>query len=141
MILLDTSVVSELVRPRPSPHAVGWHARQVQAGLFISSITLGEIDFGARVVPDPLRRERLLAWCDRLQATQFRGRILPFDAGCARACGRLLAQARGLGRTLGWWDAQIAATAAPVGARLATRNTRHFANLGLDLLDPFALAG
>lgn len=68
----------------------------------------------------------------------FNGRILPFDAACARVWGRFVAQAQARGRPLEWRDSQIAATVLHAGARLATRNTQHFEGLGIDLIDPFA---
>ena len=139
MILLDTNVVSELAKLRPAASVLTWIAEHRPADLFLSAITLGEIDIGARAHPDPTRRDRLLVWCDGLQNGMFRDRILPFDADAARAWGDLVQSSRSQGRTLEWRDSQIAATAVRFGARLATRNARHFAGLGLDLVDPFAL--
>ncbi|MFO1047874.1 MAG: type II toxin-antitoxin system VapC family toxin [Geminicoccaceae bacterium] len=136
--MLDTNVISELAKLRPAPAVVAWLAVQQPADLFLSAITLGEIDIGARAHPDPARRDRLLAWCDGLQNSLFRDRVLPFDAEAARTWGDLVQSSRSHGRTLEWRDSQIAATAARFGASLATRNARHFAGLGLDLVDPFA---
>ena len=137
MLLLDTNVISELAKLRPAPAALAWITGQRPADLFLSAVTLGEIDVGARAHPDPARRDRLLAWCDGLQHDMFRDRILPFDADAARSWGELVQSSRSHGRTLEWRDSQIAATAARFGARLVTRNARHFTGLGLDLVDPF----
>lgn len=138
MILLDTNVASELAKPRPSGVVLAWLADHEAASLYLSAITLGEIDVGARAHPDPTRRAKLLDWCDGLQTRFFKDRILPFDADAARAWGNIVKAAKDRGRALEWRDSQIAATAVRFGARLATRNTRHFAGLGLDLVDPFA---
>jgi toxin FitB len=138
MILLDTNVVSELAKPRPTPRVLAWLAGHEAASLFLSAVTLGEIDVGARAHPDPARRGKLLDWCDGLQNRLFQGRVLPFDVAAARAWGNLVNSANEQGRPLEWRDSQIAATAARFGARLATRNTRHLTGLGLDLVNPFA---
>lgn len=138
MILLDTNVVSELVKRRPVPSVLAWITDRRPADLFLSAITLGEIDIGARAHRDPERRDQLLAWCDGLQSGVFKDRILPFDSDAARIWGKLVQSSRNRGRTLEWRDSQIAAIATRFGARLATRNVRHFAGLGIDLVDPFA---
>lgn len=141
MILLDTNVVSELARPRPSAPVLAWLADHEPSLLYLSAVTLGEIDVGARAHPDAARRARLLEWCDGLQTHLFLDRILPFDAPAARLWGKIVDAAKVAGRPLEWRDSQIAATALRFGARLATRNTRHFTGLGLDLVDPFAASG
>ena len=136
--MLDTNVVSELARLRPAPQVLAWLGEHEVASLFLTAITLGEIDVGARAHPDPARRAKLLDWCDGLQARLFQDRVLPFDAAAARAWGNIVDAAKGQGRALEWRDSQIAATTMRFGARLATRNTKHFTGLGLDLIDPFA---
>jgi len=141
LILLDTNVVSELVRSRPFPQVQAWFARQEPASLYLSAITLGEIEIGARSHPDPTRRARLLDWCAGLQNNIFLDRILPFDADAARIWGQIVVAGRQRKRTIEWRDSQIAATATRFETRLATRNIRHFADLGLDLVDPFANEG
>ncbi len=137
MIIIDTDVVSELVKRRPSPDVVAWLATQDPAALHLTSISLGEIDLGAHACPDPARRERLLAWCDALEGVMFKDRILAFDATCARAWGRLAMTARERKRTIEWRDWQVASIAVRFGARLATRNAQHFQELGIDLINPF----
>lgn len=137
MIILDTNIVSELCRQRPSPAVVAWLDRQQPERLHLTSITLGEIDLGARALESQRRRDALLAWCDELQTSMFAGRIVPFDEHCARLWGRVVQGARKRGRQLEWRDSQIAATVLHAGARLATRNMRHFEGLGIDLIDPF----
>lgn len=94
LLLLDTNVVSELAKLRPAPPVLAWVRGQQPRDLFLSAITLGEIDIGARAHPDPTRRDQLLAWCDGLQNGLFRDRILPFDAEAARAWGDLVQSSR-----------------------------------------------
>ena len=137
LILVDTNVISELVKLRPTPSVIAWITEHRPADLFLSAITLGEIDIGARAHPDPTRPDQLLAWCYGLQNGMFRDRVLPFDAEAARAWGNLVQSSRSRGRTLEWRDSQIAAIATRFSAKLATRNARHFAGLGLELVDPF----
>lgn len=137
MIVLDTNVISELVKPRPSAAVAEWFGRQAPERLFLTSITLGEIDLGARAHQQPHRRDALLAWCDELESVMFMGRILPFDAPCARVWSRMVEEAQARGRPMEWRDSQIAATVLHAGARLATRNRQHFAGLGIDVIDPF----
>lgn len=137
MILLDTNIVSELAKPRPSPHVLAWLAGREASLLYLSAITLGEIDMGARAHPDSARRAKLIDWCDGLQTHLFKNRILPFDAATARMWGSIVSSAKDQGRSLEWRDSQIASTALRFGTRLATRNMRHFSGLGLDLVDPF----
>lgn len=140
MIVLDTNVISELRRKRPDPAATAWLDRQRPEQLHLTSITLGEIDLGVRALPPSQQRDALLAWCDELQTVMFAGRILPFDEHCARLWGRIVESARMRGRQLEWRDSQIAAIVLSVEAQLVTRNTRHFEGLGIDLVDPFAMA-
>lgn len=137
MIVLDTNIVSELCRQRPDPAVATWLERQQPDKIYLTSITLGEIDLGVRALGPSRRRDALLTWCDQLQTTMFAGRILPFDEHCARLWGRIVESARKRGRQLEWRDSQIAATVLHVEARLATRNTRHFEGLDIDLVDPF----
>jgi predicted nucleic acid-binding protein len=138
LIVVDTNVISELVKARPAKAVVDWLAEQETIFLHLSSISLGEIDLGARACPDARKRARLLAWCDRLQNVMFKDRVLPFDAACARVWGGIVQDARVHGRSLEWRSSQIAAVALRFEARVATRNTRHFRELGLELIDPFS---
>jgi toxin FitB len=137
LIVVDTNVVSELVSTRPAQAVTAWLTVQDPALLCLASISLGEIDLGARGHPDPVRRARLLAWCDELQKSMFKDRVLPFDDGCARVWGGVVQKARARGRSLEWRDSQIAAVALRFEARLATGNVRRFEDLGVELIDPF----
>jgi toxin FitB len=138
LIVVDTNVISELVKARPAKAVVDWLAEQERILLHLSSISLGEIDLFARACPDARTRARLLAWCDRLQNVMFKDRVLPFDDACARVWGNVVWKAWARGHALEWRESQIAAVALRFEARLATRDVRHFQELGVELLDPFS---
>jgi len=139
MILLDTNVVSELMRPQPDHRVFAWVAAQPAAGTFICSITEAELRLGVALLPEGKRRTTLSAILEDILAKDFLSRILPFD-GSATTCFAQLAAARAkLGRPISHPDAQIAAIAISRGAKLATRNTADFEACGLDLVNPWLL--
>jgi toxin FitB len=140
MIVLDTNVISEIYRPLPNPHAVRWIDAQPQATLFLCAPVLAELRFGVERLEPGSRKSRLGETIDQLQNELFRERILVFDAAAAREYGRLAAKRQKTGRPIEQMDAMIGAIALTHGATLATRNTTDFSDLGLDLIDPFALA-
>ena len=133
--LVDTNVISELVRPRPSANVVAFLERT--SGLHLSVVTLHEIAYGADRAPDPVRRAKLTAWLGRL-SQQFADRVIPVDAGIAERAGRLRAAADALGRRADPLDALIAATALERNLKLATRNVADFRDLGPELHDPWS---
>jgi len=133
-VLLDTNVLSELVRPRPDARVVAYVEAQSQA--WMSAVTIHELTYGAERAAGQ-RRERLLAWISALRA-QFSDRIIAVSAGIAAEAGRLRAAAEGSGHTVEAVDALIAASAQSCGAVLATRNLRDFLPLGVPLVDPWA---
>ena len=136
--LVDTNVLSELVRPRADERVAEWVRSAPVAGLFVSVLTLGEIRNGAERLPGGLRKERLRLWLERDVATLFQGRVLPIDSAVADRWGRLLAAAR---RTLPAIDSLIAATALVHGLRLVTRNRADYSFPGLEVLDPWERPG
>jgi toxin FitB len=137
MIVLDTNVLSELMRPRPSDVVVAWFGTRPANGIYLTSITLAEILYGIALLPAGKRRAAILS---ASQATfrDFEGRILAFDAGAASAYTDIAADRRRAGRPIATLDAQIAAIARSSGATLATRNTFDFEDCGVKLVDPFA---
>ena len=133
MFILDTSVLSALRRPERRPQVAAWLRRQREDSLFLSAVTLGEIERGINLqrpaAPD--FAEALEAWIDQT-ALQFAERILPFGSAEARVWGRLSAR---LGH--GGADLLIAATALVAGAAVATENVRHFVPTGVRVVNPF----
>lgn len=137
MILLDTNVLSELMRPVPSAAVESWMSGQPVAGIFISAITEAELRYGLALLPDGQRQRRLVAQAEAMLAEDFAGRVLPFDSPAASAYARIAAARRLSGRPIAQADAQIAAIAASRGASLATRNTADFVDCGIDVVDPW----
>jgi len=134
VLLLDTNVVSELVRPRPEPKIVAFVASQ--AAPLLSSLTIFEIVYGAERARDASRRIKLLSWAVAIQA-EFAGRIVDVDPAVAERAGRLRAYADANGSPTQPTDALIAACALTRGATVATRNVRDFAAFGVAVINPW----
>ena len=132
MYLLDTNVVSELRRHRPHPAVRSWIAAVPAEQLFISAVTVGEIQAGIELTreQDEGKARELEAWLDRVEASYY---VLPMDAAVFRAWARMM---HGRSDTMAE-DAMIAATAAVKGLTVVTRNVRDFDRLGAVLLNPF----
>lgn len=136
MILLDTNVVSEAIKPQPHPSVLAWLDAQAAETLFISSVTVAELLFGIGVLPAGERRNRLTARIDGL-LDQFEERVLHFDAEAARRYAGLAVAARKAGRGFPTPDGYIAAIAAARGFAVASRDTSAFAAAGLVVIDPW----
>jgi predicted nucleic acid-binding protein len=137
MIVLDTNVLSEAWRPKPSAKVLGWMRSQPATGLFTTTITEAELYYGIALLPDG-RRRRTLETAIRLIFTEdLAGRVLPFDSAAAREYADIAATRRRAGRPMPEADAQIAAIARSRGAALATRNTDDFADCGLTVISPW----
>jgi predicted nucleic acid-binding protein len=132
--LLDTNVISELVRPRPQAAVLDWFADTPNEALFLSVLTLGEIRKGVEKLNDAPRREKLRVWLEHDLRDWFGARILPVDAAVADRWGRLLAEA---GRPLPSIDSLLAATALHHELRLVSRNARDFTYPGLVVVNPW----
>ncbi|WP_394836855.1 PIN domain-containing protein [Pendulispora rubella] len=130
--LVDTKVISELVRPAPNPHVLQWFEGQREVAL--SAISVEELSYGIARAP-PVTRRRLVTWFEALLALP--AEIVPVDATIARASGDLRAHREGRGLHVAQADMLIAATALITGRTLVTRNTRDFEGCGVALLDPF----
>jgi len=137
MIILDTNVVSELMRPRPSSRVAAWVAKQPATEIFTTSITEAEIFYGIELLAKGKRREGLLAAAEAMFAEDFAGRILAFESDAARVFSRIAAHRRALGRPISHADAQIAAIAQIRAAKLATRNIVDFVDCRVDVIDPW----
>ncbi len=139
MILLDTNVVSEMMKPVPADVVHAWLDRQSSDTLFISTITQAEIQFGIAVMPGGQRKQRLEQLYSGIERL-FAGRILPFDSAAALVYADLAAAARSAGQGLPMPDGYIAGIAAAHGFTVATRDTAPFHAAGLKVIDPWAAA-
>ena len=136
MIVLDTNVVSELMRPSPAPEVVAWLRRQDGASLATTAITVAEVRFGLVRLPEGRRATQLRRLADDALAS-FPAQVLPFDISAAELYGDLAARRERAGRPIDALDAQIAAICVFRAASLATRNTKDFVDTGVDLFDPW----
>ena len=141
MILLDTNILSELMRPAPEKGVEQWLTDQPDASVFISAITEAELRYGVALLPTGKRRSTLAAVIEDMLGEDFTGRILPFDSAAAVAFAEIAANRRQAGRPIAQADAQIAAIARSRGAALATRNVPDFEGCGIELVNPWTEAG
>lgn len=137
MIILDTNVVSAVMRPDENPNMRVWMNGQSRSSVWTTAITLMEIHFGIGLVPEGRRRERILADFRQFSIVILQNRILPFDAAAAEIAGQLVSRRVRNGINIETKDTQIAAIALSRNATLATRNIRHFQDTGLTLVDPW----
>jgi predicted nucleic acid-binding protein len=137
VILLDTNVVSEPLKPRPDAAVLGWLDAQAPQTLWISSIVQAELLAGVAALPAGRRRTALAQAVDREVLPLFEGRLLPFDAAAARAFAAVQAGAAAAGNPISFADAAMAAIAAAHGFALATRNLRDFKGTGVALINPW----
>ena len=126
MIILDTNVISEVLKPRPSADVCEWLDSQPEISLWTTSVTVFELWYGVRLLEQGRRRSALEAGLRAFLGEDLEGRILPFDATAAEDAGALAAQLKARGEVQDFRDLQIAAIARARGAIVATRNTRHF---------------
>jgi len=138
MILLDTNVVSEPLRPSPDTTVVAWIDAQPVETLYLSAMTVAELRAGVAVLPAGRRRERIQDYLETGLLPLFAGRILPFDLLCAKAYPDTPATARHKGSGIATADAIIAATARANGFVVATRDVSPFAAAGLKVINPWA---
>lgn len=135
MIILDTSVLSELLRPRPSRIVTQWVGAQPQP--FTTAITIQESFYGIELLESSGRARELAARLEGILDDFFGGRILPYSAIAARHTAVVIAHRRRLGRPISAADAQIAGIALEHRATLATRDTSDFVGMRLDLVNPW----
>jgi toxin FitB len=133
--LVDTNVVSELTRPKPSAAVAAWFEEVADEALHLSVLTLGELRRGVEKLPAGKRKEKLRYWLERELPAWFGERLLPIDAAVADTWGRLQAGAQ---RTLPAVDSLLAATALHHHLRLVTRNTMDFDVPGLETINPWS---
>lgn len=135
--LLDTNVLSEMLRQRPAAAVGQWFTRQPGDTLFVSVVTQAEMMLGARLLPAGRRRAALQATLEAMFTEEFASRVLPFTPQAVPAYTDIVARRRAAGRPIAQFDAQIAATARSAGLRLATRNLRDFELCGVDVINPW----
>jgi hypothetical protein len=136
VIILDTNVLSETLRPRPSSRVLEWMRSESASPLFTTGITESELLYGIAPLAEGRRRPSLEAVVDLIFAEDLAGRVLPFDSPAAREFADITASRRRAGRPITQADASIAAIARSCGAALATRNVGGFADCRLELIDP-----
>ena len=138
MIILDTNVISELMRATPATAVVRWMNGQPATSLYLTSITQAEILHGIQFLPRGKRRDAIAAAAAAVFEQDFAGRVLPFGSDAAVTYAGIAAARRRAGRPISGFDAQIAAIARAHDADLATRNVDDFEGCGVDVIDPWA---
>ena len=138
MIILDTNVLSALMRPAPAAPVLAWLDRQPAESVWITSITLFEARFGLALLPTGRRRQTLEAAFARLLKEDLENRVLDFDGAAATEAASVAAERQKAGRPVDIRDTQIAGIALARRATLATRNVRHFVDLKVTIVDPWA---
>jgi predicted nucleic acid-binding protein len=134
--LLDTNVLSEMMKPKPDPGVMQWMAEADELLLYFSVVTLGEIRKGIASSSDPVRRIHIENWLHVL-VNRFAGRILPVDLAVADRWGHLAGSCKAKGVTLPVIDALLAATALHHNLTLVTRNVKDVQGTGVETLDPW----
>jgi predicted nucleic acid-binding protein len=137
MFLIDTNVISELMRATPAPSVLSWFSTQDPSTLYLSAVTEAELRTGIAILPEGQRREGLRAALDATISEDFEGRILPFDTDAAKAYAEIASGRRSAGRPIADADCQIAAIAREAAMPVVTRNTRDFEGCGIGLINPW----
>ncbi|QEW23837.1 putative ribonuclease FitB (plasmid) [Marinibacterium anthonyi] len=140
MIILDTNVISELLRPAPEPKVEHWLSAQDGLNVYLTSISEAELRYGLAIMGNGKRRAALVDAVDRILREDLAGRILPFDSDAAQFYATIAASRRAAGRPIAQADCQIASIAHSRGATVATRNTPDFEGCEIDLINPWTAA-
>lgn len=136
MIIVDTNVISELMRPSPEPAVLGWLRRRADDDLCTTAITAAEVRYGIARLPAGRRKDELLRTADEVFGA-FPDQVLPFDIAAAHEYADIVADRERAGTPIDGFDGQIAAICRVNGAQLATRNTRDFDSVGIPVTDPW----
>jgi predicted nucleic acid-binding protein len=137
MIVLDTCLLSEVLRPAPVSKVLAWLETQPRAALFTTVITRSELLYGVHLLPEGKRKAALLKAVRAIFSTDMAGRVLGFDNAAADVYAEIATSRRAAGRPISQFDAMIAAIVRSRGARLATRNVRDFVGCGIEIIDPW----
>ena len=137
MIILDTNVLSALMQQQPAPQVVAWLDRQAAESIWLSTITVFEARYGLALLADGQRKTLLQERLDGLLQDDLQNRVLPFDASAAAQAATLAAERKQRGRPVDMRDTFIAGIALARRASIATRNTRHFDDLTVPVVNPW----
>ena len=137
MLILDTNVLSELMRAKPNDKVIKWFAAQRTESLFTTAVTQAEILYGVAILSKGKRRNTIEAAVNEMFEKDFEGRILSFDSSSAKSYAHIVALRRAAGKPISQFDAQIAAIAHSRHANLATRNTDDFQGCDIVVIDPW----
>jgi predicted nucleic acid-binding protein len=138
MIVLNTNVLSEALRPSPDTSVLDWLAKQPRASLFTTTVTRGEILYGIRLLSDGKRRRGLWDAAVKIFSDDLAGQVLSFDNDAADMYAEIAASRRSVGKPISQFDAMIVAMARSRGASLATRNVKDFDDCGVEVVNPWA---
>ena len=138
MIILDTNVLSELMKTAVDPNVANWLRQQQRSMLFTTTVSEPEIAAGIAILPEG-RRRRDFEFNATMVFNAFENRVVPFDRAAAKRYARIIGERRQSGRPISTFDAQIAAIALSQGMMLATRNVKDFIDLDLPIIDPWEL--
>lgn len=139
MIILDTNVISELLRPVPNQGVMNWIDARPTSQFFTTSVSEAEIRYGIARLEDGRRRQALTIAIDGMFTEDFAGRILAFDSGAAVTYAAIVSARDRIGRPISQFDAQISAIALAHGAKIATRNVKDFDGVGVDIINPWVI--
>ena len=137
MIVLDTNVVSELMREDSAPQVREWFFAQSSSDVYLSAVTEAELRYGIAIMPAGRRRDTLATALEGLVESDLEGRVLSFDTTAAKAYATIGAERRAAGRPIGHADCQIAAIARSLNASVATRDRGGFEGTGVELINPW----
>jgi len=138
MILLDTNVLSAMMQTKPDEGVIAWLDKQPRTSMWTTSVTVFEIQFGLQIVPAGKRRSLLTRIFEAVLRDDIGGRVAPFDTAAAQQAASLTASRHKSGRPVELRDTMIAGIALACHATLATRNTQHFEDLSVPVVDPWA---
>ncbi len=137
MIILDTNVISELMRAKPDPKVMGWVNEQMDLNLYSTAITAAELRTGAAIMPSGKKKIKILEQLKMVFEEDFRNRILSFDDECAKFYAAITSERKLLGQPIAQVDAMIASICSKFGAAICTRDERGFSNCGLRVINPW----
>ncbi|MBO0661802.1 type II toxin-antitoxin system VapC family toxin [Jiella sp. MQZ9-1] len=137
MIVLDTNVISEIIKPQPDPVAAAWLSAQPRSNFYITAVTEAELRLGVEILPEGRRKAALRMAIERAIELAIGDRTLSFDREAARHYATIASACRRIGRPMTQSDCQIAAIALAHRAVLATRNVKDFQNCGVALINPW----